>query len=285
MNINFNVVKECVKKFKGKSARVDAMLTDSEILRMSHTASRIPAAQHQEAVLVDVGGTIFWLPIYMDLLGYKQIIILSRPNATFAHMYTRQELGLKEGFSFELLDCDADLCTYPIEDNLASCVVSFETLEHFAGDPMNLISESNRILIDNGDLCLTTPNVIASSRLVALAFGMHPFGWSAFTDSFADRHNREYTPFEVIQLLKTGGFKVSHMETFSISRSKALIRFLGAIFSMPAFISRKVPFSMRNQSILVRGKKSGPVTDRYPAFLYHMYGGSRVRFKIPHDYL
>ena len=46
-------------------------------------------------------------------------------------------------------------------------------------------------------MSLTTPNVLYYQNLANFWFGGHPFGWSVYTDSYADRHNREYTPLEV----------------------------------------------------------------------------------------
>jgi hypothetical protein len=36
----------------------------------------IPISNGPEARLVDIGGTVFWLPIYTELLGYKEVIML-----------------------------------------------------------------------------------------------------------------------------------------------------------------------------------------------------------------
>ena len=168
---------------------------------MAYTASEIPAANGSENFLVDIGGSVFWLPIYIEILGYKKVVFLCRRGGGQTRVFDKDAIVIGKDFSFETLDCDAELDKYPIDNDLASCVVSFEILEHFAGDPMNLVSESNRILKKNGIFCMTTPNVISRLNLAKIALGRHPFRWSVFTDSCADRHNREYTPSEVRNLL------------------------------------------------------------------------------------
>jgi hypothetical protein len=110
---------------------------------------------------------------------------------------------------------------------------------------------------------------------------MHPF-FSVFSDSFADRHNREYTPFEVRKLLEAGGFEIDLLQTISNSKNQSLLlRLFGNLLSFPAFLAGRVPLGMRKDSIHVRAKKIGPVLHRYPDFLYELYGASKVDFKIP----
>lgn len=285
MKVTFEEVQGKVNRLKGKTARIDNLISDTVILRMAYTISRIPMAEHPDALLVDVGGSVLWLPLYMELLGYKKVIILCRPSAGFTHVFKKDEVGIETGFDVEILNCDAELSKYPINDGQASCVVSFETLEHFAGDPMNLIAESNRILRQNGHFYLTTPNVISAANLVRFAFGGHPFGWSIFTDGYADRHNREYAPFEVKRMLEGGGFNVSLLETFSLNKQKMLSRILGTAFSLPAVLMRRVSPRMRNALIFVSAIKSGQVTDRYPTFLYDLFGEDKVKFKVPLEYI
>ncbi len=84
---------------------------------------------------------------------------------------------------------------------------------------MNVISESNRILKDKGILCLTTSNVISKMGLEKIALGLHPFGWSVFADTYADRHNRKYAPFEMQKMFEDGGFEIEHLQTFTNGRN------------------------------------------------------------------
>ena len=282
LDIKVQAVQKLVSRFKGKSARINNLLDDNEILRIALTASMIPIADGPEAQLVDIGGTVFWLPIYSELLGYKELVILGRPGGSFINEFNKEEIG--KDFNVEIIDCDAELNKYPLNDAKTSCVVCFELLEHFAGDPMNLIAESNRILKDNGFFCLTTPNVLSKLNLAAFALGRHPYSWSMFTDSFADRHNREYTPFEVRRLLEAGGFEISQLQTFTPgNKGRLILRLFGYLLSCPAYLARIVPLKMRNKLIFVLAKKAGPVLDRYPAFLYDLLDAGKVHFKISHE--
>ena len=116
-NITFKTVQKIVNRFKGKTARTDLCLKDNDILRMALLASKIPIAKGPEARLVDIGGTVFWIPIYTELLGYKEVTILCRHNASFAHVFDKEEIGINKGINVEILDCDAELSDYPINNN------------------------------------------------------------------------------------------------------------------------------------------------------------------------
>lgn len=276
-------VRKSVERLKGKSADIDSCyLSDDEIFRMGMTTFRIPAAKEPDALLVDVGGSIFWVPIYMEVLGYQKVVMLCRPGGGKTTVFDMESIGLEKGFTFEVLHCDAELTKYPVKDGQASCVVSCELLEHLVGDPMNLISESNRILKNNGFFCLTTPNVISKINLAKLALGLHPFGWSVFTGTYADRHNREYTPFEVKRMFEDGGFAVDHLQTFTVKKNQSFpLKVLGNVLSMPGVLTGKVAMGMREPHMLILGRKTGTVRQRYPKYLYQLNGASKVHFKIP----
>jgi len=142
---------------------------------------------------------------------------------------------------------------------------------------MHLISEANRILPNGGLFYITTPNVLFDQNLVGYFFGRHPFSWSVYTDGYGDRHNREYTTFELIKLMETGGFTVDQLETLTISRSADFAhRVAGKLLSLfPAVVGR-VPLRMRGEFSHVQARRSGPVRERYPTFLYDLFGRKAV---------
>jgi hypothetical protein len=45
---------------------------------------------------------------------------------------------------------------------------------------------------------------------------------------------------------------------------------------VPAALAKRVSFTLREEVMLVRAQKIGPVQDRYPEFLYSLYGFPRV---------
>jgi SAM-dependent methyltransferase len=253
-------------------------LDPSELRRMCLYRSLIPKAVSPDARLVDIGGTVFWLPLYLSLV-YQHITVVVRPGHGF---FDEFELVRQREFTLEIVEADAELDPYPIEPGSATVVVCFEVLEHLAGDPMHLIAESNRILAADGSLCLVTPNVLWHQNVLNIIVGQHPFSWSVFTCSYADRHNREYTPFEVQWLLESGGYRVDDLHTVAFHKPHWRRRVLGRLLCMPAALTKRVSFTLREEVTLVHAQKIGPVKDRYPEFLYSLYGFPRVfSYKCP----
>ena len=279
INVTVPQVDDLVSRFRGKTSQVDVMLSKNYISRMALTTSRIPMASNNNTCLVDIGGTIFWVPIYAELLGYRQIIMVTRPGSSFAQYFDMVKTS--RDIDLQIVDSDAELDRYPIGDRQVSCVLCFELLEHFAGDPMHFVSECNRILRPGGTLYLTTPNVLYYHNVLTYMFGNHPFAWSVYTNNYADRHNREYTPLEVKWLLEAAGFDVQLLETVAYANSIPVIRkFLGICLCLPAVLARRVDLQMREKLIIAHGKKIGPVRDRYPSFLYDLFGSDKVECEI-----
>lgn len=64
----------------------------------------------------------------------------------------------------DLFDAEKDV--YPYPDKHFDTLLAWESFEHFLHDPMHMLLESSRVLVDHGTLILTTPNV-ASYTAVA----------------------------------------------------------------------------------------------------------------------
>src|SRR4029450_11712692 len=91
-----------------------------------------------------------------------------------------------------------------------------ELIEHLYHDPMHLMAEVNRILRLGGHLVLTTPNIAALRGVAAILQGYHPGFFHTYIKPSAEadaRHNREYAPREIHQLLENAGFSVTLLET------------------------------------------------------------------------
>jgi len=262
------------------SDRVDPdVLSPENLKRMASYASIVPRASGRRACLLDVGGRVYWIPVYAKLLGYHHVTILERPGGSFFESF--QIPGNGEEFIADTVQADAELDIYPVQSESFQCVVCFDVLEHLAGDPMHFVAESNRVLQKGGYLCLATPNVLYYPNLVSFLFGGHPFSWSVFTDSYADRHNREYTPMEVQALLEAGGFSIESLRTWTNKPTQdQRIRFLGYGLCLLAALTGHVKLGLRGAEIEIRGQKVDLIKERFPKFLYDLFGANAVSVKL-----
>jgi SAM-dependent methyltransferase len=101
---------------------------------------------------------------------------------------------------------------FPYSDASVDVVMACEIIEHLAMNPVRMLSEIHRVLRPNGLLVITTPNRFSLARLDGFLEGrcelvdryMPAFGYGA-------RHNREYRPQELRELLEATGFVIDQM--------------------------------------------------------------------------
>jgi SAM-dependent methyltransferase len=186
-------------------------------------------------------------------------------------------LQLQQQFGCRFVAANADRTFYDVESGSVSCVVCFEVLEHLQGDPMHLVSEVNRALSTGGEFYLTTPNVLSRENLFRFAFGDHPFSWSVYTHTYGDRHNREYTPFEIARVFEAGGFCAESIETVILTAKESKLKqVLGWVFCLLPAMLGIVPMKLRHAFIHARGRKVQAVRERYPRFLYDLFSADKV---------
>jgi SAM-dependent methyltransferase len=166
----------------------------------------------------------------------------------------------------DLFNAEAD--RYPYPDGHFATVICCELLEHLELDPMHLASEWNRILRPGGCLVLSTPN-ICSLRSVSHAIGgYHPALFSQYIKPLpsadTNRHQREYAPGEIPQLLDAAGFAVERLETgpYGLERPSEYDWVLDVLKQ------RGAPLELRDDTIHAVARKTGPVKDRFPGWLY-----------------
>ena len=164
---------------------------------------------------------------------------------------------------------DAEKDPFPYADESFSTVLCCELIEHLFGDPMYMMSEINRILRLNGHVVLTTPNIASMRAIAAVLHGYQPGLFPSYirpcdTGEVEPRHNREYTPNEIAMLFGDSGFDVVLLETGPFREEPhpelAWVRHLLEKYQLST--------DLRDDGIYAVGRKTGPVRDRYPRWLY-----------------
>jgi SAM-dependent methyltransferase len=174
-----------------------------------------------------------------------------------------------EEFACDIDHFDAERDIFPYEDNSVATVLCCELVEHLPTDPMHMMSEIHRILRPGGHLVLTTPNVASLRAVAGILQGFHPMLFPAYIKPNPGgepdpRHAREYTPWEIKRLFENSGFDVTLLDT-------------GPFLEEPTpelgWVDHLLDFYMltrehRGDGIYVVGRKTGPVRERYPSWLY-----------------
>jgi glycosyltransferase involved in cell wall biosynthesis/SAM-dependent methyltransferase len=219
--------------------------------------------------ILEMGAYLQITPALKTKLGYGEV------RGCYYGKLGRVDHRIVESAEGEQFACtidhfDAEKDPFPYPDAHFTTVVCGELLEHLFEDPMHLMSEVNRILKPGGHFVVTTPNVAALRGIAAILQGYHPGFFHAYIRPAEEgaevdaRHNREYTPREIHQLLENSGFDVVLLETGEF-RDEPHPEFGWVHHLLKTYW---LETDLRGDGIYAVGRKTGAVRDRYPGWLY-----------------
>jgi glycosyltransferase involved in cell wall biosynthesis/SAM-dependent methyltransferase len=248
----------------GSAARAYAQ---THLTRLAKTLAMTPPGRAEDRVL-EMGAYLQITPALKTKLGYGEVRgcyfgMLGKTE----HRSAVSEHGEEFACEMDLFNAEKDRFPYP--DEHFTTVLCCELLEHLFEDPMHLMSEINRVVKPGGHVVLTTPNIASLRAIAAILQGYHPGLFHAYirpseTGEVDARHNREYTPREIGDLLDNSGFEVTRLDTGPfLEEPKPELIWVDHLLDR-YLLTRE----HRGDGIYVVGRKTGPVRDRYPAWLY-----------------
>jgi 2-polyprenyl-3-methyl-5-hydroxy-6-metoxy-1,4-benzoquinol methylase len=102
---------------------------------------------------------------------------------------------------FHVVECDVEREELPFPAASFDAVLFTEVLEHLAiTDPVVVLGRLRRVLRPGGVVVFSTPNVCNLSNVIALLLGVNVFWPRELFYGSLDRHNREWTPAEVLSV-------------------------------------------------------------------------------------
>jgi len=236
--------------------------------RFVQTLAMTPAGDASKSIL-EMGAYMQITPTLKFKLGYGCVRgCYYGPLGRIDHKSIVSENGETFECEIDLFDAERDI--YPYRDESFDTVLCCELIEHLFADPMHMMAEINRILKPGGHLLLTTPNLGSLRAIAAILQGYHPSFFPAYIrprkegEEAEARHNREYVPMEVQHLLTNAGFEIVRLET-------------GEFLDVPhpefGWIDHLLDrYSLNNHlrgdGIYALGRKTGPIKERWPDWLY-----------------
>ena len=240
---------------------------DTHITRLAKTLEITPRGGREQRIL-EMGAYLQITPALRTQLGYGEVRGCYYGPA--GRRETRKVIS-DSGVEFEcIVDLfDAEKDRFPYDDGYFNTVLCCELLEHLFADPMHMMAEINRILQPGGHVVLTTPNIVSLRAIAGLLQGYQPGLFPAYIRpregrQVDARHNREYTPREISDLLANSGFEISLLETGPFLDEPhpefAWVRHLLDRYFLLT--------DLRGDGIYAVGRKTGSIRERYPGWLY-----------------
>lgn len=194
--------------------------------------------------------------------------------------WTRPASGesIEQRLTFDLFNVETDPLPYP--DDHFDVVLFCEVIEHLTNDPMQALMEIRRVLKPGGRVILTTPNAVSARNVLRIITGKTVHDrYSAYGPY--GRHNREYTPAELVQLLGSFGFSVEKSLTANVifrRRRHLLASFLTECYFH--LFSRKRAQAL-GQYNLIMAVKTDARSVRRPDWLFRSYAENKMTMACP----
>lgn len=239
----------------------------SHLTRLAKTLEITPPGGADDRIL-EMGSYLQITPALKYRLGYGEVRgCYFGPAGVRHHRSVQSEDGQQFECELDLFNAEKD--AFPYADDYFSTVLCCELIEHLFEDPMHLMSEVNRILRPGGHLVLTTPNIVSLRALAGILQGFQPGLFPAYIrpreDGHVDaRHNREYTPGEISDLMKNSGFEVTLLDTGPFL-DEPRPEYAWVQHLLERYI---LSTEHRGEGIYAVGRKTGSVRERYPGWLY-----------------
>jgi SAM-dependent methyltransferase len=214
--------------FEGNEAEGQSYLSLA-LRRFLITASLIPPANPPGAKLLELGANPYFVTLLLDKFrGYELTLAnyfgaAGPASGRGMQVVTSQRYGERHVFEYDHFNGESDRFPYP--DGTFDFVLNCEILEHLPLDPTHYLCECHRVLKPGGTLLLTTPNVLAFQNLWRLGTNRNIFDLYSGYGVYG-RHNREYTPSELVDLVKGCGYTVQRVCLEDIYPHHGLTRWL-----------------------------------------------------------
>jgi SAM-dependent methyltransferase len=239
---------------------------EHELPRFLRTLELVPPANAGERCL-EIGSMPYTFTLLLQRSHSYDLSLVDFESSGQREYHSVVRLpAFQETHEMRSLACDIEREPLPFDSGSFSGVFCCEVLEHLTTNPTAMLGEIHRVLKPNGWLIVTTPNVARLHSILALLHGRNVYDPYELVFGPTWRHNREYTPTEVGELLRVHGFDLEHLSVEdplppgqSLPLSQRFIRaLLRARYRQPY-----------GAQIYAMARRRAEFQPHYPPWLYH----------------
>ncbi len=239
---------------------------EKHIPRLARTLALVPTAPDNGRAL-ELGCYMQITPFLQRLCGYQEVRgayfgELGRTDHKLLHFPDRD-------FTCDVDHFNAELDRFPYPDDHYDLIVVGEIIEHLTSDPMHMLLECRRVLRDGGFLLVTTPNVGSITSVAKTLDGRdNPQIYFLYKRTAPGvppeiGHVREYTAYELGEIVKSAGFEIQQLFTTFIEEFATHQPLLALL--------EEHDYNTENrgeQSWCLAVKRATLPIDRFPFFVY-----------------
>lgn len=242
---------------------LQSLVSESDEYHFGHTRRiartlQVLVDQKPEGTLLEIGTEGLFPLAIQELLPDISVFVTTFEEQP-SDKFSVEMNGYSGEFNNMTLNLEHDAIDMP--SHSFDWVICCEVLEHMDIDPMFMLSEVNRVTKYDGNLLLTTPNIVSSRGLTKMLNGVEPYFFMQYhKDRSPYRHNYEYSVHSLVKVLQAAGFdgKIWTEDTFEDPIEETIDRLSRAGFHI----------KNTGDNIFVVAKKIGDVGDRYPRVIY-----------------
>lgn len=236
------------------------------IPRYLHTLKSLPSREYlptsESPTVLEIGTSWFFPLAIQDFMNIDNVIVHKYGDSET--MPPRMQQAPRDYKKREFLTCSADLDvqTLSLSESSVDLVLCLEVIEHLEVDPMNLLVEMNRVMKDNGLIVLSTPNICSARNVYKIMNGFAPHFYMKYSPAGTlGRHNIEYAPNQLTQMMKAAGFLIRKIWTYDA--------FEDTLEAGVSYIEKcNASTQFRGDNVFIIAEKIGPVQNRYPPEIY-----------------
>jgi SAM-dependent methyltransferase len=252
-----------------ENAETRAQLVDTALPRILAMLALVPEGR-PESRLLELGAAPFFTTLCLDRLWPGRLTLAGYTNT--GERKGVQRLVSLEGkpdkvYEYDIFNVEVD--EFPYADASFDVVVFSELIEHLALNPVWTLAEIHRVLKPEGHVVITTPNALSLERLET-----YLYGGSEMVDRYAPlmgygaRHNREYHPAELRELLEATGFTIEEMVVRDLGHYGRRTRLRRWLRKRLLRLWSRHP---RDSHVFLRARRGPVFRWRFPSSLYeHM---------------
>lgn len=231
------------------------LYVETHARRFLETLRFLPPLPPRARVL-ELGAVPYYMTVLLSRLMDFKLDTLSffEVEQSDSATHTVESLKFNERFDFEYRAVNVERDVFPLADRVYDLVLCCEILEHLLINPSHMLYEAHRVLRPGGYLLITTPNVAQWENVFSLLRGRNIYD-RYHGNGIYGRHNREYSPNEVAQLLEANSFSVERLSTCNVYKSQ--------IFNRVPFV-----FSGRRDNIFALARSINSPRLGFPDNLY-----------------